>query len=49
MEPQASRERSPAPGMNLGRGERRRILGSLLLAVFTVMLGVGIIAPLLPG
>ena len=35
--------------MNLGRRERNRILGSLLLAVFTVMLGVGIIAPLLPG
>ena len=35
--------------MSLGRGQRRRILGSLLLAVFTVMLGVGIISPLLPG
>jgi MFS family permease len=35
--------------MNLGQRETRRILGSILLAVFTVMLGVGIISPLLPG
>ncbi len=49
MEPQAGQESSPAPRINLGPGETKRILGSLLLAVFTVMLGVGIIAPLLPG
>jgi MFS family permease len=35
--------------MALSQGERKRILISLFLAVFTVMLGVGIIAPLLPG
>jgi DHA1 family multidrug resistance protein-like MFS transporter len=49
MEPKTNEESSPGPRMNLGPGESKRILGSLLLAVFTVMLGVGIIAPLLPG
>ena len=49
MEPHAGQESAPASRMNLERGEQGRILGSLLLAVFTVMLGVGIIAPLLPG
>jgi len=49
MEPQANQENSPGPRMSLGPGESKRVLGSLLLAVFTVMLGVGIIAPLLPG
>ncbi len=47
--PKPLRKAHPAPGWDLGPRETKRILGSLLLAVFTVMLGVGIIAPLLPG
>jgi MFS family permease len=49
MQPQAGHEDSPATQASLGRGEHSQILGAILLAVFTVMLGVGIIAPLLPG
>ncbi len=49
MKLHADRQRSPASHKSPGGAERKRILGSLLLAVFTVMLGVGIIAPLLPG
>ncbi len=45
------REQDPAasPGLQLDGRSRKRVFGSVLLAVFTVMLGVGIIAPLLPG
>lgn len=49
MEPETNQEPSLASQLGLERAETNRILGSLLLAVFTVMLGVGIIAPLLPG
>ena len=34
---------------HLTPGARRRLLGPVLLAVFTVMMGLGIIAPLIPG
>jgi MFS family permease len=49
MELQADVTCPPHPRTQLGERERRKVLFSLLLAVFTVMLGMGIIAPLLPG
>jgi DHA1 family multidrug resistance protein-like MFS transporter len=49
MKAQIHPKNASGPRVNPGQGERRQILGSILLAVFTVMLGVGIISPLLPG
>jgi MFS family permease len=39
---------TPGPRVSLDKGEQRQILAAVLMAVFTVMLGVGIISPLLP-
>jgi MFS family permease len=49
MEPPQDQPHPTPPPFQLAPRERSGILASLLLAVFTVMLGVGIIAPLLPA
>ena len=48
---ETAREPENSSGLPLERTgqDRRQVLAAILLAVFTVMLGVGIIAPLLPG
>ncbi len=49
MAPHSDQEIFPSGQPDPESLKKRRVLGSLLLSVFTVMLGVGIIAPLLPG